>query len=230
MRKRPDREDYFSIGVVIFLITLLWGAYSYQYCDVNPSCGLDSFKEWQSFFGALMTIVAALIGGFFVVRSSNRQMALISDQFSEVTRPFVIARLTTRAGTVFVLEIENTGQTPATDLTLEINKDFFQFGESRNIRDFPAFNRTVPHFAPREKLIFDLSQGFNMSNFHDGVDRTPRQFTVKVKYCGQGKAYNESYEIDVEHYFSTLAAKNPQDHLEDISRHLKKISETKSQL
>lgn len=182
-------------------------------------------KDWQDLISGILTIVAAFIGGAYVIRSTNKQVSAVSEQFHETIRPFVIAKLGTYAGVVFSLEIENIGQSPASNLTLNIDKDFFQFGEKQNnIRSLEAFNRVVPNFAPGEKMVFLLSQGFNMDNVENGNDLTPHKFTIKVRYQFQDHDYDESYLIDTEHYSGVLALKGQHDLLSDIATHLKEIS------
>ena len=225
MRSRPDREDYAFITVIVVIAATLWFAYSYQACGpAQLRCVFDGLKEWQDLIGGIMTVVAAFIGGYYVIRSTTRQVEALSSQFRETVRPYVIARLTTRAGVLFVLEIENIGQSPASNLNLGLDRDFYQFNDRLNLREASAFNRTIPHFSPGEKISFDLSQGFNLNNMVDGVNRTPHQFMVGAEYHFGGYRYHETYLIDLDYYFQASALKHPSDHLDDISKGIQAIA------
>lgn len=185
-------------------------------------------RDWQTLIGGLLTILAAFIGGRYVVLSTNRQIAAVADQFRETVRPFVIAKLGTYAGTIFCLEIQNIGQSAAADLSLELDRDFYQFGDNgKNLRDLEAFVRVVPQFAPGEKLTFLLSQGFNLDNVKDGIDLTPKTLKITTRYRFREIRYEEAYVIDMQHYFGVLALKNKHDILSEIAGYLKKISERK---
>jgi len=185
---------------------------------------LATLKEWQDLATGLLTIAAAFIGGGYVVHSTNRQVALLADQFRETNRPFVIAKLGTYAGVIFSLEIENIGRSPATSLRLSLDKDFYPFGNNKNLRELEAFNREIPTFAPGERMTFLLSQGHKMDNVIDGVDRTPSRFSVSAMYDFQSRAYAETYLIDTEHYNGVLALKRNSDILSDIAGHLKTMA------
>ncbi|WP_127143441.1 hypothetical protein [Pelagibacterium montanilacus] len=177
MRKRPDREDYVFIIIMFGVIALLWFAYAYQACSaVETHCLLDGLKEWQTLLTGIFTLIAAIIAGNVALRAAARQISAATDQYAQTVRPFVIARLNTYAGVIFMPEIENIGRSPAKNLRLGIDKDFFEFGDRRNIKDSSAFTRTISHFAPGEKISFYLSQGFNMDS-----DRTPSSFTISAE-------------------------------------------------
>jgi hypothetical protein len=169
-------------------------------------------KDWQTLVAGLLTIATAFIAGAYVVRSTKRQIDAVREQFEETIRPFVVAKIGIYSGVIFSLEIENTGKSSATDLSLSIDRDFYQFGESgKNLKTFEAFKMPIRHFAPGEKLTFLLSQGFNMKNFIDGTNVTPEEFLVTAKYSFKQSSYIEEYSINTTAYYHALAAKSDYD-------------------
>lgn len=62
MRGRPDREDYFCIGLVVFFLSVTWFGYSYQVCgSASARCLFDGMKEWQTLFAGLLAMAAAIV-------------------------------------------------------------------------------------------------------------------------------------------------------------------------
>tara|TARA_R100000365_G_C2742300_1_gene70968 strand:- start:55 stop:738 length:684 start_codon:yes stop_codon:yes gene_type:complete len=224
MRSRPDREDYFFIASLIAVLTLFWLAYAYQACFTKGHCLLDTLKEWQTLLTGILTLFGAILAGWVALRVAGRQIQAATEQYYDTIRPFVVVRLNTHAGVVFMLEIENIGQSAAANLVLKLDKDFFAFGDGHNLREASAFTRPFAHFAPKEKLSFYLSQGFNMENKRDGIDRTPSVFTVSATYGFRDKKYEESYVIDTTPYDGVAALKKTEDYLSDIAKSVHELA------
>lgn len=73
MRGRPDREDYFCVGLIVTVFTSLWLAYSYQACGpASARCLFDGLKEWQTLIAGLLATLAAAVT-VFQVRRQMRQ-------------------------------------------------------------------------------------------------------------------------------------------------------------
>ena len=99
------------------------------------------------------------------------------------------------------LVIGNTGKSPAYRLRVLIDKDFWQFANRRNIRDFNVFNQEVPVLAPGGEIAIDLAQGFNLDREKDGRNVTPLDFNVTVSYASKdGTAFHETVKIDLAPY------------------------------
>lgn len=225
VRTRPDREDYAFILILVGVLSLFWFAYAYQACGVVVArCMFNGLKDWQTLLTGILTLIGAIVAGAVALRAAGRQISAATEQYYQTIRPFVIARLSTYAGVVFMLEIENIGNSAAENLKLDIDKDFFEFGDGRNIKRSSAFTLPIAHFAPREKFSFYLSQGFNMDNKKDGINRTPPSFTVSASYSFRNNRYDEKYLIDTQPYNDIAALKKAEDHLQDISNNIAKIA------
>lgn len=76
-------------------------------------------------------------------------------------------------------------------------------GEKKNLREFLPFREPISSFAPGERLLFMLSQGFNLDTMKDEINLTPAQFRVSVSYKYGEKEFNDHHDIDLRHYFNT---------------------------
>jgi hypothetical protein len=122
--------------------------------------------------------------------------------------------------TVLCLKIENTGKTAAENLTLSLNKDFFQFGETdnseKNLRTANAFTEAIESLPPGTKLNFALAQGLKI--FGDEADENvvPQKFEITAKYNFGSKEYNEKHRVDLRPYVGTEGERDPL--VEEIER------------
>lgn len=117
-----------------------------------------------------------------MAKASEASVKAMKAQSEAMLRPYVtIVPYVRPHTTLLYLKIENTGKTAAENLRLSIDKDFFQFGESRqdhNLKTKAAFVEPIQSFAPGGKLVFALAQGFVI--FSSGADQSkvPQQFTI----------------------------------------------------
>lgn len=184
----------------------------------------------------IISLVLVAVTGVYVyltwriAESNKRSISLMSDQFQETVRPFIVPKIAIDHGVIVCLEIENTGKSPATDLTLKIDRDFFQFAEDtpeRNVRTFEAFSQTIRTFAPGEILRFDLAQGFNIDRRSGDRNLTPKNFVVSATYNSNKHKYTETYHIDIAPYMHTHPRKSTSEYLEIMSKALEKIASRK---
>lgn len=148
-------------------------------------------------------------------------------QTTTMLRPVIGFRLIIRHGTIISLVLENTGKSTATKIELKLDRDFFQFAENsekNNLRNFSAFNKEIKSMASNDTITFDLAQGFNFGVEENNKILTPHEFTIKMKYCFGDILYEEIQHIDIKPYMSSLAVHEPLEHLESISKSLKKIA------
>ncbi len=170
---------------------------------INAIGALTS-TNWLSLLLIIITGVYVFLT-WKILKSNNLMIQTMTEQFQESVRPYVTATLAIREGVIFVLEIKNRGKTPATNLELRLDKDFYQFSndlEDRNLKNFQAFNQTISTFSPRETLSFDLSQGFNMGTKIENKILTPTQFKVSLNYFFLNSTYSETFVIDTAPYMS----------------------------
>lgn len=180
-----------------------------------------------------ISLILVIVTGLYVfltwriAQSNSRSLTQMNEQFQETIRPFVIPIIKIRNSVFLSIEIENMGKSPATNLELSLDKDFFQFAEDsqdRNIRRFEAFNQVIQIFAPGEKLRFDLAQGFNIDVVKDGRNLTPKHFSISATYESNGRKYADTFHIDVGPYMHTHTRKTASENLEIIAKHLEKIA------
>ncbi|MCO5132787.1 MAG: hypothetical protein M9908_00215 [Phyllobacteriaceae bacterium] len=188
-------------------------------------------EPWtQGALTAALSVITAIYACLtWSIAKSNKIMTdQVAKQTEALVRPIVGFRITTRYGTILSLILENSGKSIATDIEIEIDRDFFQFSEHRNeknLRNFSAFKNPIASMAAGEKMTFDLSQGFNLNKSEDGVLLTPMEFEISTRYKFGEVIYCEKQIIDLNPYMSSLAVKTPLEHLEQIEKHLKKIAE-----
>jgi hypothetical protein len=131
------------------------------------------------------------------------------DQSEAISRPYVTVEPYVRPNTpLLYIKITNTGQTSAVNLKLSISKDFYQFGDcARNLKNFPAFSSTIGSFAPNQKFIFALAQGFLL--FGEPNINLPKQFPITAKYNTGKHEVEETSNIDLRAYELSEGYKDP---------------------
>ena len=78
-----------------------------------------------------------------MAKATESSVQAINEQSEAMYRPYVVVEPFVRLNTpFFCLRIKNTGKTPAKNLTLNFDRDFYQFAEkNKNFKDFDAFNK-----------------------------------------------------------------------------------------
>ena len=157
-----------------------------------------------------------------MAKSSEASVEAMRAQSEAMLRPYVTVSPYIRPHTgLLYLRIENTGKTAAEDLKLSIDKDFFQFGESkefnRNLKTKPAFIDPIQSLPPGAKIVFSLAQGFII--FADDADQTkiPQQFTITANYRTGDNHYSENNRIDLKPFMGSEGEREP------IAEELEKI-------
>ena len=175
---------------------------------------------------AFTTIIYATLT-FFIALSNHKMTKQVELQTQAFLRPVISINIIRRQGVILSLKISNTGNSPASNVTLNIDKNFFRFAEHKpdsNIKNYPAFKFPIPQLAVNDELIFDLCQGFNFDIEHEGEIITPKEFVITTSYLYLDKKYDETHHIDIKPYGTSLAYKNNTDHLENIATYLKSIA------
>ena len=127
----------------------------------------------------LLVIITAVyaVATFRILRANQQAVEVMREQADALSRPYVaIAPFTAPRSHLFRLRIANTGKTAAKSLRLTIDRDFYQYGESRNLAAMSAFTEPIDSFPPGAELIFGLEQGQKL--FAEEVDEkvTPTRF------------------------------------------------------
>ncbi|MFE8073515.1 hypothetical protein QQM79_20900 [Marinobacteraceae bacterium S3BR75-40.1] len=149
-----------------------------------------------------------------MAKASEASVNAMREQSEALIRPYVTVTPYVRPHTtILYLKIENTGKTAAEDLTLSLNKDFFQFGETdnseKNLRTANAFTEVIESMPPGTKLHFALAQGFKIFGDEADENAAPQQFEITAKYKFGKKEYNERHRIDLRPYIGTEGERDP---------------------
>jgi hypothetical protein len=174
---------------------------------------------------ALLVIITAIYAGLtFSIAKSNRAMVeRVSQQIEAQTRPIVTVNTEIHHHTVFTLRIWNSGASPAENLILSIDRDFFRFGRNKkeeSIKELHIFSNIISTLAPQDGYWVDLCTGPEVGKESDGVILTPEKFIVSAKYSYGGKSYSENFFIDLKSYFFTSGEKRAVEQMDKIAKSL----------
>lgn len=183
-----------------------------------------NLPEWLTLANVLLTAIFAGLT-FFVLRANRAAVGAMREQMEDQNRPFVAVTVQVRMGTpVLQLLIRNVGRSPAQNLRLRLDRDFFQFGEqaeSRNLAKQSAFSQSIDCLPPMSELLFDLGMGFKI--FASGADPTicPHTFEVSAEYEYGKNKYSEKTHVDLRPYMGTSVPRHPV--VEELERIRKSI-------
>lgn len=167
----------------------------------------------------LLTGILVAVTAFYswatykILRANESVLREMEMQREDTYRPYIsIFPSTYSDSSIIYLEIVNTGKTAAHNLTLELNKDFYQFGRIEapgNMRFLSAFSENIDCFSPQSKMIFYLATGDDL--FGPGFDenKTPKKFSIKSTYSYSEKMVEEVTNIDLTPYNNTAIPPNP---------------------
>lgn len=176
--------------------------------------GWPTPEEWQA-FGAIATSVVALVAAIIALRQYK---TAVRNQI-EQARPFVNVDFFFLGSLIACIEVKNTGQTAAHDVTF--NWDIEPVAQDE--RSQVAINRalvdgSIPFLAPGRTLLYLL-------NRYDGDERSdlPRRYEVTAHYRGhENTIWTSKSVLDVDQWAMTLVERDP---YESITRELKKLAE-----
>ena len=182
--------------------------------------------DWLTFALVLITAFYAW-ATFRILRANEGVVGAMREQTEAQLRPYVVVWAGTRIGTtLLILEIQNTGKSPAADVRLGIDKAFHFNGEknAQNLAALPAFTQPIEALAPGARLQFVLGVGHTL--FSDGIDETvsPKVFSVHAEYGFAEKRYNEHHTIDLRPLLHTTAIHDPiADEIKSLRESLEKV-------
>lgn len=163
-----------------------------------------------------------------MAQTSKASVEEMRYQSEAMMRPYIIVSPFIRPHTPFLyLRIANTGRNAAQNLKLSIDKDFFQFGDSRadkNLKEQNAFTIPIDSFPPDSELVFALAQGWAILGNGGKSDICPTQFKITTIYEYSGKQVKEHHNIDLRCYVGSEGSRDPV--VEELER-IRKAIETK---
>lgn len=156
--------------------------------------------------GTLVVITGFYAWATYKILQANQDMATaMKEQINLQSRPYVQPSLFIHPGTnIFCLRIKNIGRNAASNLRLSLDRDFFQFADTRperNLRNLAAFSEPIASFPPDAELEFWLAQAPNLFGPDADGAVTPRVFSVTAEYEYSGKSVKEKTTLDFRPYF-----------------------------
>jgi hypothetical protein len=178
----------------------------------------------------ILTAILVVVTGIYayltykMANMSERSVQMMKEQTEAMSRPYLVIQPIVRPHTPFLyLKIYNSGKTPALNVKLELDKDFYRFDESdRNLKETSAFSSTFDSFAPNQELFFALGQGWLI--FGESKNPLPKQFVVTASYSYMDKEVVEKSYIDLRPFAQSEGEKNP------IVEELEKIRKVQEKL
>jgi hypothetical protein len=161
----------------------------------------------------ILTGILVIITAFYawatyrILKANEKTVNAMRDQEEALRRPYITIAPYTVPGTPLMgICIANTGKSPAQNLSLSLDKNFYRFGEKdKNITQLNAFREPIDMFAPGTELNFDLAMGFNIFAEDADPNIMPRLFSITASYEFFGKRVTEKNTIDLNPFLgSTL--------------------------
>jgi len=179
---------------------------------------------------ASLALIAGLYAVFtFRILKANQRVAdEMALQRRDILRPIISVGPQVDEYLVVSLLIKNSGSSPATNLRLGIDSDFYsyaEYSESNNLKGISAFNNPILAFAAGSELRFDLAQGFNLGINKDGNLLTPMKFKISAQYEFGRDKFDEDFYIDLGPYMrSTVPRSKLIDEVEKARKALETIA------
>lgn len=159
----------------------------------------------------IVSLILVIATGAYVfltyrIAKANSLMAQQTMNRQEsISRPVISANIEVRSQVLFVLLIRNTGASVASNVRLELDRDFFRFGERKNanLRDLEIFKSVPFTLAQGDCLRFDLAQGFVIFADDSSEAITPSLFKIRAAYSSSMKEYQDDIVVDLKPYRMT---------------------------
>lgn len=163
-------------------------------------------------FGAIQTITTILLALFTGIYAflTAKIVGSAHREHEASYRPYIQISVYLRAGFIFCLKIRNVGKTSARTVSLDLDKDIFQFTEiNRNLKDFFIFKNVIESIPPETEYHIDLGTSFEYFN-EENAEVLPKVFTMTISYSYFDKKHAvERTTIDLRPYHSTSVIKDP---------------------
>ena len=147
----------------------------------------------------LATVALLVLTGVYAWLTRKIANAMVKQQES-LSRPLITANIDVSSQGLITLVLKNAGRSVASDIRLSIDRDFFCFSETKNLRDFPVFKGEPFPMGPGDAIRIALGLGHTL--FQD-AERTPPRFTVTAQYRFNAITYRETLPVDLTPYNKT---------------------------
>src|SRR5690606_25615894 len=192
-----------------------------------------NLTEWLTLTNVFLTAVFAGLT-FFILRANRATVTAMREQMADQNRPFITVTVQIRVGTpVIQLLVKNVGRSPAQNVTLRLDRDFFQFGEQdegRNLAKQSAFSKSIDCLPPMSELLFDLNSDIERIKSDAYQKMRPHTFTVTVENLQAKTQYSEQHHVDHSPYKSTSVPQHPiVEELDKVKKSIDKLTSTVKQ-
>lgn len=181
---------------------------------------VTGFSQSQTIIAVGIAAISALFAAISSI-AGLMQATEVQRQRENQERPYVTAFFegTNRGG--LYLEIQNVGNSPAVDVTFKFEPEPIDYA-GRKLSEISLFQKPIS-FMPQRKAyrqIIDLGSKFL-------AEGRPTKYRVRIVYSSvSGQLFDESTNFDLDYIKqSTLPGKTTEENLEDISKHLKDITD-----
>lgn len=192
--------------------------------DVSSLTMPTNLSEWLTLANVVLTAVFAGLT-VFILLANRAAVSAMREQMADQNRPFVAVTVQMRMGTSIIqLLIRSVGRSPAQNLRLSINRDFFQFGEkveNRNLAKQSAFSQQIDCLPPMSELLFDLGTGPSLYRVQADQTVCPNTFEVSADYEYGKTKYSEKTHIDLRPFLGSSIPNHPV--VEELERVRKSI-------
>jgi hypothetical protein len=166
----------------------------------------------------ILTGLLIIITGFYawatyrILQANEEVVKVMGDQLEALRRPYITIAPYIVPGTPLMgIKISNTGQSPAQNLTLSMDKNFYiQGNKKRNLAQFKAFVEPIEMLAPGTEIIFDVGTAIQIFSKDADQNIMPRVFGITASYEFFGKIVIEKNIIDLNPF---LESSQPRDSL-----------------
>ena len=164
---------------------------------------------------ALVVITAFYAWATFrILRVNEAVVAAMKEQTDSQLRAYVLVSMAPRIGTTLLcLTIKNVGRSPALNLRLTLDRDFFRNGERRedgNLAKLSAFSEPMDSLPPNAEMIFILGMGAAIVNSQASDPSTsPLTFRVNATYDFGSRHFVEDTPIDLRPHLSSTVPHDP---------------------
>ncbi len=181
--------------------------------------------EWLTLALVVITGVYAW-ATFRILRANEGVVAAMREQAEAQLRPYVTASISARTGTTLLcLEIQNSGRSPAVDLSLRMDRDFYPHAERReheNIAKLSAFTQPIESLSPGARLVFILGVGGTIFGTKANEALCPKVFGVHATYSFAGRSYSEHTTLDIRPMLHSSVVHDP---VAEEVKHLREMLE-----
>lgn len=196
------------------LLTITWDRFHLMTAGSNSPivsnralpAGFYSVSNIQTLALVIVTFLYVIVT-WRILEANRKAVRVMKDQLEASSRPYIVpSTFVVPGNSMICLKISNTGKMAARDVRLELNRDFYQYGETDdkyNLKNAHAFQNVIETFVPGMELLFYLGMGFQIFKDDTNLELTPPQFQITATYHYSEKEVSEKTIIDLEVYRKT---------------------------